>query len=129
MSDFFKGFHHLAMKAQDMDAIRRFYVDGLGLSVAKSWKTKNGAAMMIDLGNSNYLEIFEGTADSSGQNVLVHFALGCDDCDKATEMARAAGADITEEPHDFTVPTDPPFTVRIAFCKGPDGEDVEFYQE
>jgi glyoxylase I family protein len=32
------------------------------------------------------------------------------------------------EPKDLAVFGDPPIPIRIAFCKGPDGEVIEFFQ-
>jgi glyoxylase I family protein len=58
----------------------------------------------------------------------VHFALRTTDCDQAIEAARAAGAEVTVEPRDVTLSADPPIPARIAFCKGPDGELIEFFQ-
>lgn len=46
----------------------------------------------------------------------------------AVEAARAAGAEITVEPKDVVVSQSPATPIRIAFCKGPDGEIIEFFQ-
>ena len=32
------------------------------------------------------------------------------------------------EPKTLTIPSTPPAEVRIAFCTGPDGETIEFFQ-
>jgi glyoxylase I family protein len=50
------------------------------------------------------------------------------DCDAATEQARRIGGEITVEPKDVEIPSAPPVKARIAFCKGPDGESIEFFQ-
>ena len=144
----FEGIHHLALTTARYDETEEFYVKGLGLPVSSSWDTKNGRAMMIDLGNQSYLEVFEkgekgekepsGEADQEGQkeaqaapgeSAVIHFALRCESCDEAVEIARRAGAEIMSEAHDFYVPSDPPFTCRIAFCRGPNEEEIEFYQK
>jgi glyoxylase I family protein len=141
----FEGIHHLALTTARYDETEEFYVKGLGLPVSSSWDTKNGRAMMIDLGNQNYLEVFEkaekepsGERDKEGRkeaeaapdkSAVIHFALRCESCDEAVEIARRAGAEIMSESHDFYVPSDPPFTCRIAFCRGPNGEEIEFYQK
>mgnify|MGYP000053010412 CR=1 FL=1 len=41
----------------------------------------------------------------------------------------AEGAEVTMEPKSLNIPSEPSETpVRIAFCKGPDGEIIEFFQ-
>ena len=79
----------------------------------------------------NYLEIFSGgEAPSESSGPILHFALRTDDCDAATERARAAGGEITMEPKDVDIDSRPtgPTPVRIAFCKAPGGEIIEFFQ-
>ena len=45
------------------------------------------------------------------------------------EQARKAGAEVTVEPKNVDIPSRPAVApVRIAFCKGPDGEIIEFFQ-
>ena len=36
---------------------------------------------------------------------------------------------ITVEPKDIVIPSQPEFPVRVAFCNGPVGEEIEFFQE
>jgi len=67
---------------------------------------------------------------SNGQadRALLHLAFNTTDCDRALEAARAAGAIVTAEPKTVTIPSTPPAVVGIAFCTGPDGEAIEFFQ-
>ncbi|MEZ5276703.1 MAG: hypothetical protein R3F07_10015 [Opitutaceae bacterium] len=51
-----------------------------------------------------------------------------DDCDAALERARAAGAKVTIEPKSIDIQSTPPTPVRIAFCEGPEGAVIEFFQ-
>jgi glyoxylase I family protein len=136
------GFHHIAMRASDLDASVRFYVDGLGFTEKVAWGQGDGRAVMLDTGDGNYLEIFAGGARSaeggarSGEPApakpaagsVLHFALRTADCDAAVARVRAAGARITVEPKDVDIPSKPVTSVRIAFCTGPDGETIEFFQ-
>jgi glyoxylase I family protein len=55
-------------------------------------------------------------------------AFRTDDVTTAIEAARAAGAEITVEPKAVTISNNPPTPVIIAFCKGLDGEIIEFFQ-
>ena len=61
-------------------------------------------------------------------NGIHHVCIKCrmDQCVKAV---REAGYAITVEPKDVTLATTPPSPIRVAFCIGPVGEEIEFYQE
>ena len=84
---------------------------------------------MLDTGDGNYIELFAGgSKEPKPEGVILHFALRTDNCDAALERARAAGMQVTMEPKDVEIPSTPPTPVRIAFCKGPDGEVIEFFQ-
>ena len=128
------GFHHIAMRASDFDASVRFYVEGLGFTPKISWGQGDGRAVMLDTGDGNYLEIFAGGAKAAAAQgkppagTVLHFALRADSCDGAVDRARRAGATITTEPKDVDIPSTPVTKVRIAFCTGPDGETIEFFQ-
>ena len=45
------------------------------------------------------------------------------------KAVREAGYLITVEPKDVVIPSQPEFPVRVAFCNGPVGEEIEFFQE
>lgn len=122
------GFHHLALKARDIEKSVAFYRDGLGLGEKRRWGEGDGRAAMLDAGGGNILEIFAGGAGPRPDGVLVHVAFRTADCDGMLSRARAAGAEVTREPNSVQLPGAPPAAVRIAFCKGPDGELIEFFQ-
>jgi glyoxylase I family protein len=123
------GFHHVAMKAKDFDAAVKFY-KALGFTERISWGQGDNRAVMLDAGDGNYLEIFAGgSADPKPEGTVVHFALRTGNCDAAIAAARAAGAQVTMEPKNVDIPSQPHKTpVRIAFCRGPGGEVIEFFQ-
>ncbi len=124
------GFHHVAIRAHDFDASVKFYTEAMGFEKKISWGEGKRRAIMLDTGDGNYLEIFaNGTDEPKPEGSIIHFALRTSDCDAAIERARAAGAQITVEPKDVEIPSEPHKTpVRIAFCKGPDDEIIEFFQ-
>jgi catechol 2,3-dioxygenase-like lactoylglutathione lyase family enzyme len=122
------GFHHVALKAKDFDRSVRFYTQALGFREKLCWGEGDGRAVMLDVGDGGCLEIFAGGQGGAAEGVLLHFALRTADCAAALERARAAGAQVTMEPQAVEVPSRPPITVHIAFCKGPDGEVIEFFQ-
>jgi glyoxylase I family protein len=93
---------------------------------------------MLDAGNGNCLELFAGGAarhpppagsPKEPEPPLLHLAFRAPSCDAAFDRARKAGAAVIAEPKTVTIPSTPPATVRIAFCSGPDGETIEFFQE
>ena len=51
-----------------------------------------------------------------------------DDPDAFIEKVRAEGYGIKIEPADMDIQGTPGFKARLAFCYGPDGEEVEFFK-
>lgn len=126
------GFHHIALRAADFEATLRFYADGLGFVRAYGWGEGDGRAALMDTGDGNYIEIFAGGRPATDGQVpdgaLLHYALRVADADAAYARALAAGARAYIEPKSVTLQGDPPVPIRIAFCKGLDGEIIEFFQ-
>jgi glyoxylase I family protein len=123
------GFHHLSMRVVDLAASIAFYTEGLGCAIKATWGQADRRTVLLDTGDGNYLELSGGAATPpQAGTTIAHFALRTTDCDRAVEAARAAGAEVTVEPKDVMLPADPPIPARIAFCKGPDGELIEFFQ-
>ncbi len=125
------GFHHVAVRVGDLERAVAFYADALGMTVSKAWGEGDGRAVMLDAGNGNYLELFAGGTDGPKEGgAILHVALRATDVDAALRRARTAGAEVTMEPRDVDIPTQPrPYPVRIAFCRAPDGTVLEFFQE
>ena len=44
-------------------------------------------------------------------------------------VVREAGYEVFIEPRDIVIASEPPFPARIAFCRGPLQEEIEFFQE
>lgn len=124
------GIHHIALKAQGLEAYRKtvsFYHDLLGLPIARTWGEGENVGIMLDTG-AGLIEIFANAADDPGQGAVRHMALGVEDTDACVAAVRDAGYEITREPVDIVIASDPPYPARIAFCIGPVGEEIEFFQ-
>ncbi len=131
------GFHHVCLKTRDWDATRRFYCDTLGFTEKVAWRSAPNRAALYDVGNGNYLEVFEDLAYvPAADGALLHFALRTTRLDDVAARVRAAGRKITMEPKDVTIPNIAagaqaiagPVPIRIFFCEGPNGEIIEFFQ-
>jgi glyoxylase I family protein len=124
------GFHHLSMSVRDLEKSIKFYVEGLGFTERVSWGTPPKRTVLLDTGDGNYFELSKGESDKTfEEGVFKHIALRVDDCDAAIELARKAGAEVTMEPRDVNLSSEPSIPIRIAFFKGPDGEIVELFQD
>ena len=131
MSKLILGTHHIALKADSVELFEetvRFYHEILGMPFIRSWNQGERIGAMLDTGNS-IMEISAGGDDMKQSGSIRHFALATDDVDAVVEIVRKAGYPITMEPKDGALPTEPPFPIRIAFCVGPCGEEVEFFCE
>ena len=120
--------HHVALVSDDFDRSVAFY-RRLGFEPYRSWGEGGGRAVMLDIGNGSYLEIFangDGSDRSNGR--WLHLAFAVDDVAAAYEKAIAAGAEPHVLPKTATPPNPAPvpITIRCAFVKGPDGEQLEF---
>ena len=86
------------------------------------------AGFMFDTG-AGLVEVFTDAEGQLPQGSIRHFALKTDDVDGCVKAVREAGYPITVEPKDIVIPSQPEFPVRVAFCNGPVGEEIEFFQE
>jgi len=101
----------------------------LGLPMVRSWGEGAKRGCMIDTGDS-VMELNCADKEADSQSPAVnHFALTTDHVDEVVELVRQAGYTITIEPRDLVIPANPPYPIRMAFCLGPVGESIEFFQE
>lgn len=122
-----RGIHHVAFKCRNEEEYKEaihFYKDVLGLSVARSWET----GIMLDTG-AGLIEIFNNGEDPKEQGVIRHFALAAEDVDACVKAVKEAGYEVFIEPKDIVIASEPPFPAKIAFCRGPLQEEIEFFQE
>ena len=126
-----QGIHHVSLKPAGKAAFDRtvaFYHETLGLPILRAWGEGDSSGAMLDTGSG----IIEINADGKGEQTggaIHHFALATRQVDTVVAAVRAAGYPITVEPADGALPTEPPYRVRMAFCKGPCGEVIELFDE
>ena len=121
------GLHHVSLKCEkteDYARAKRFYLDLLGFSVRREWPE----GIMIDCGNVQ-LEIFSNGPGIRTKGAIRHLAFATDDVDAVTKKLKEAGYEFFIEPNDILIQSEPPFPARMAFCFGPLGEEIEFFQE
>ena len=122
-----KGIHHISMKCnteEEINRVKEFYISVLGLKIIREWPD----GIMIDTGNG-YIEIFTNADGEHRLGSIRHFALLTDDVDTIAEKVKAAGYEVFVEPVDKVIDSDPKYPIRMAFCFGPLGEQVEFFCE
>lgn len=133
------GFHHVALRTQDFDRSVAFYQSTLGFARKIQWGQKPARAIMLsinpddagDPASGGILEIFERPDEiPTGQNpAFFHLCVRCSDVDAIIEQVKAQGLEVTTEPKNVDIQCEPngPARVRLAFFKGPDGEEIELF--
>ena len=123
------GIHHLSLHAVDFEKSVKFYTEGLGFTKVVEWGEGAGRGIFLDIGNGNHFEIFADGNENEQKNAKFgHIAILTSDPDTAYANAISAGAIPQTAPFDVDMPTNPAYSVRIAFVRGPDGEVLEFFK-
>ena len=121
------GTHHVAIVTRDLAPLGHFYVDVLGLSVVGSIQRSDVNILFIGAGDTA-IELVENAnvdkAQGSGSG-WAHIALEVADLVAAHAELLEQGIVFHIPPRDF--PAQQP-VMRLAFCKDPDGNDVELVQ-
>jgi len=125
------GVHHIALRPSpdNFDKTVKFYGELLGMEEVCSWGEGTGRVSMLSTGDNSVMEILstEGAVNPLPTGAIDHMAFATEMVDELVETVRNAGYEITVEPKDVSLPSNPPMPIRIAFCKGPIGELVEFF--
>ena len=123
--------HHVTVQARDWAASLRLYRDVLGMEVVAEFGPPGQKIVLLDVGDGGHIELKAPTADTpqvgsaAANDPLVHVALATSDAPGALEHVRQAGYEITLEPKTVGVGD---MKVTVAFFRGPNGEDIEFFQ-
>jgi len=126
-----KGVHHIAIKANGEEQFYKtieFYKDILGLPLIRRWEKGGALCAMLDTG-AGILELFSNADSEPELGPIRHIAFAVESVDDCIEAVRAAGYEITVEPKDVDIPSDPVYPIRVGFCIGAAGEEVEFFSE
>jgi catechol 2,3-dioxygenase-like lactoylglutathione lyase family enzyme len=124
------GSHHVAVQTRDWDASLKLYCNVLGMELVSEFGSSERKIVLLDMGDGSHIELFQPKADtptdiSTNSDPIMHIALATTDTRAATEHVRKAGYEITVEPKDLVLGK---LKVTIAFFKGPNGEELEFFQ-
>jgi len=127
-------FHHVALQTSDFEKSVRFYTEGLGFEIYRTFTASSGKRVaLVDIGEGSYFELFsdgektDAKKDSAGS--YFHLALKVDDACAAYKRAIEYGAEeMGKAPRAMALPCEPPLPATIGFVKGPDGEEIEFFQ-
>lgn len=136
------GFHHVALRVKNYEASITFYTEVLGMKIVfdgpHPWEPAIVEHMcLLDSGDGNCIEIFTGGKqdpvefDQYRSGTFFHLALRSSNVDAVVERARKAGVKILVEPLDVSLEAYNGNVKkgRVAFLLGPDGEQLEFFQE
>ena len=75
------------------------------------------------------LPITEGLEPSWMRGYIEPGFTATDNVDGLADRIRDAGYTVFVSPRDVTIPSEPPFPIRMAFCIGPLGEEIELFME
>lgn len=121
------GIHHISMKTRSVEQYNKvvtFYKDIIGLSVKREW----AGGVMFDTG-AGLIEIFTNGEEDLPKGTIRHIAFGVDDVNLCVKTVTEAGYEVFMGPKDIVIPSSPELHARMAFCYGPLGEEIEFFQE
>ena len=129
------GYAHMAIAAKDFDKSMAFY-KALGMKVYTQWGEGDSRIALLDTGNGDLIELFakpdlntDKAATPADGNPFLHFAFSAQNVDEAYRIALEAGATPLKPPAEVPLPSSPlRLTLRIAFVKGPSGEELEFFK-
>ena len=82
--------------------------------------------MMVSCGDNTCMEILGSDSEIPAGGPLAHIAFATDKVDELIEKVRQSGYQVTVEPKDADLGGQ---AIRVAFCVGPTGEEVEFFWE
>lgn len=119
-----KGFHHLKIDVEDLDASLDFYLKRLEFEIIVRYDLENGGTIVqvSPDGHPPGLELWHQPPHRAYFLERLHFALAVYDTYKVIEILRARDVIIEREPFRLGHET-------IAFVRDPDGYLIEIYED
>ncbi len=123
------GFHHIALRCADIEKSLTMY-KALGMTEKVRWGENENLIVMLDIGNGGIIELFaNGGEQYAEEGKWQHFAMTTDDVTLAFDTALKAGFTSFIPPKTVALDSSPEkMSITVAFVKGPDGEQVEFFK-
>ena len=130
MNRLIQGIHHVCIKCtkDEIAKVKHFYGELLGLPILRSWGKPELEGFMFETG-AGLVEVFTNASEELSQGSIRHFAFKTSNVDKCIQIVRDSGYKVTVEPKDIVIASNPAFPARVAFCIGPVGEEIEFFEE
>lgn len=121
-----QGVHHIAIKptAAQYEKTVDFYTRLLGMEVVQKWGDPQRPNLFVSCGDNTCMEILGTDTEIVPGGPLCHIAFATQCVDELIETVRAEGYTVKVEPRDGDLGGKP---IRIAFCYGPVGEEIEFF--
>jgi glyoxylase I family protein len=129
------GLHHVSLRVRDMERSMELYREILGLSVIVAFDLNGNRFAMLEAGSGRYIELVETGADTrpaAEADVFWHLAFRSRNLEESLESVRAFGCEITRPITPLELMNrigERPFPVRVAFFRGPDGEEIELIED
>ena len=123
------GFHHIGLKYTDLQRSLDFY-KSIGLKEVVRWGDIGDEIVMLALSDGGIIELLPHRGEEfSAKGRWLHFAIKVDDVELAYNTALSAGAESLIAPKVVPLDSKPEkMSINIAFVKGPDGEELEFFK-
>ncbi len=118
-----KSLAHLCLLSRDLQKTLDFYTGILGLRKKFDFERQGGLfGFYLEVGPGQFIEVFHSPEDRSGaKGGITHFCLEVEEIEAVRSALLAAGVPVTEKKlgadHSWQ-----------AWCKDPDGVDIEFHQ-
>ena len=123
------GTSHTAVAAVDFEKSLKFYA-ALGIKCFTQWGGEGNRIALLDVGDGTRIELFEKPELTAGEAALLHLAFSVQNVDEAYAAALRAGAVSLRAPEELPLDAKPfRITLRVAFVRGPAGEELEFCKQ